>query len=242
MPTALKLSRKNTPLKLSQETKDKISVARIRYLKEHPDQVPYLLNHSSKGETYPEKYFNEIFKNNNIKCKRYVQYGIYNLDFVIIDKLINIEIDGNQHISDKIIVRSNERRDIYLSENGWTTIRILWSDYMKLNHEGRKEFIDNFINVINDSTITNQNIAIELKNSKYKILTKKHFCSCGNIKYRTSNVCIDCRTKIINNENKPTKEELIKLINDKVTWTKMGKMFNVSDNGARKWAKGYNLI
>jgi len=44
--------------KHSQETKDKISKSRIKYLMEHPDKVPYLLNHSSRM-SYPEK----IFKN-----------------------------------------------------------------------------------------------------------------------------------------------------------------------------------
>ena len=41
---------------------------------------------------------------------------------------------------------------------------------------------------------------------------------------------------------RPTKEELEKLINDGVTWVKLGDMFKVSDNGVRKWAKSYNLI
>lgn len=41
----------------------------------------------------------------------------------------------------------------------------------------------------------------------------------------------------------PSSEELEKLIKDeKITWTQMGKMFGVSDNAVRKWAKKYNLI
>jgi len=33
-----------------------------KYFKEHPDRVPYVLNHSSK-ESYPEQYFRIAFKN-----------------------------------------------------------------------------------------------------------------------------------------------------------------------------------
>ena len=39
-------SQTNKPL--SQEHKNKISISRIKFLKENPDQVPYLLNHYSK--------------------------------------------------------------------------------------------------------------------------------------------------------------------------------------------------
>jgi len=48
----------STGKKHSQTTKDKISKSMIKYLTEHPNRVPYLLNHSSKI-SYPE----EIFKN-----------------------------------------------------------------------------------------------------------------------------------------------------------------------------------
>lgn len=41
---------------------------------------------------------------------------------------------------------------------------------------------------------------------------------------------------------RPTKEELEELIRNKTTWTKIGKMFGVSDNAVRKWAKKYNII
>ena len=39
--------------KHTEETKRKISEIRKKYLFENPDKVPYLLNHYSKGESYP---------------------------------------------------------------------------------------------------------------------------------------------------------------------------------------------
>ena len=49
----------------SEEAKKQISESRKKYLQEHPDKVPYLLNHSSKI-SYPEQYFIDLFKNENI--------------------------------------------------------------------------------------------------------------------------------------------------------------------------------
>ena len=45
---------------LSEEHKAKTSASLKKFYLEHPDKVPYVLNHSSK-ESYPEKYFKKIF-------------------------------------------------------------------------------------------------------------------------------------------------------------------------------------
>ena len=42
--------------------------------------------------------------------------------------------------------------------------------------------------------------------------------------------------------SRPSKSELKKLIDSNFGWTQMGKMFGVSDNAVRKWAKKYGLI
>ena len=64
----------------SQETKDLISQIRIAYLQANPDKVPWKLNHSSK-QSYPEKYFEDVFKNEGMKLEPYLPLGIYELDF-----------------------------------------------------------------------------------------------------------------------------------------------------------------
>lgn len=48
--------------KYSDEHKKKISESRKQYLIEHPDKVPYLINHHSKGDSYPEKYLKSVFE------------------------------------------------------------------------------------------------------------------------------------------------------------------------------------
>ena len=66
-----------------------------KYYKEHPELVPYKFHHSSK-ESYPEKYFNELFEKENIKgFKRNYYVDGYYLDFAFINKMIDFEVDGS---------------------------------------------------------------------------------------------------------------------------------------------------
>ena len=117
-----------------QETKDKISNSRKKYLEEHPDKIPFKLNHSSK-QSYPEKYFEELFVKENIPLQYHKQISRYELDFYNEDLMKYVEIDGEQHYSDYMIKHDIERT-LYLEKIGWKGIRIRWSDYKKsLNKE-----------------------------------------------------------------------------------------------------------
>jgi hypothetical protein len=129
----------------SDETKKKISKSRKEFLDANPDMVPYKLNHYSRGESYPEIYFKGILDSNGIKYSQEYQIGLYSLDFAILDKKIDLEIDGEQHYLDERICDSDIRRNQFLEDLGWRVIRIRWSSYQKLNDESKKEFCDNLI-------------------------------------------------------------------------------------------------
>ena len=133
----------------SKESKEKISKARIKYLKDNPDKVPYLLNHSSK-ESYPEKYFTQLFENEKIDIIKKYRIGLYELDFCILDKKINIEIDGSQHYLDKKIVKSDKRRNLFLESKGWKIIRVNWSEYKKLSYDEKSKYISNIKLIIRE--------------------------------------------------------------------------------------------
>ena len=76
-------------------------------------------------------------------------------------------------------------------------------------------------------------------------ITKKCDC-CRKIfdtKLKNQKFCsIECSAITQRKVIRPTKEELKKLIDSGITWVKLGNMFNLSDNGIRKWAKNYELI
>jgi very-short-patch-repair endonuclease len=108
--------------KHSEDTKEKISNARIKYLIENPDKVPYLLNHSSKM-SYPEKLFKNALDASNITGWTYnFQNSIYQYDFAFLDKKIDVEIDGGTHLTDKV-KKIDARRDLFSKNDGWIVIR-----------------------------------------------------------------------------------------------------------------------
>lgn len=106
----------------TQETKDKVSKSRIKYLQENPEKVPYLLNHSSK-ESYPERIFKNALVENKIECwVQEYQNGIYRYDFAFLDLKIDVEVDGSTHLTEKV-KKIDERRDNWSKEQGWTVVR-----------------------------------------------------------------------------------------------------------------------
>lgn len=228
---AVKLRYKNNPesFKISEEHKKKISEGRKKYLLENPDQVPYLLNHYSKGESYPEKYFKKIFDKSGIKYERYYRTGLYHIDISIFDKSIAIEIDGEQHYVDPRIVESDIRKDKYLKEEGWDIIRIRWSKYQKLNKEEKEKYIENLFSYINGS------------NTKPMIKNKENYCSCGVKIYKTSKNCKICANFKKQTIKRPPYNQLLKEI-EETNYSIVAGKYGVSDNTIRKWKREYEKI
>lgn len=113
---------KEHPRKHSIETRKKISDARRKYLADHPDMVPYRLNHSSK-QSYPEKLFETALRSNDISgwISPYRIY-IYEYDFAFPELKIDVEIDGGTHSLPNVI-EIDIRRDAWSKSRGWTVIR-----------------------------------------------------------------------------------------------------------------------
>ena len=99
--------------------------------------------------SYPEQFFMQALKNNNIKFKH--NYPVdkrnlglnnacnYFLDFFIEDKSIDLEIDGKQH---KSRTEHDNFRDKILTENGYVVYRIKWKN---INTENGKNYMKNEI-------------------------------------------------------------------------------------------------
>lgn len=97
--------------------------------------------------SYPEKFFIEVLKNNNLfgLCDtNYVikkkdlglnEEGNYFLDFYFKDKKIDLEIDGKQH---KYRIEHDIKRYEYLKNNGIIVYRIKWKS---INNEKGKRYI-----------------------------------------------------------------------------------------------------
>ena len=127
----------------TEETKKRLSEKQKKFLKENPEKVPYKLNHHSK-KSYPEIYFGEIFKKDE-KLKTLIEeypVGLYSLDFAEPWIKLYVEIDGEQHYTDKRIVEHDKKRSEVLKNLGWKEYRIRWSKYKKLPKDKQIEIID----------------------------------------------------------------------------------------------------
>lgn len=138
-----KQSLNSTGKQHSEETKKKISIKRIQFLEANPDKVPYLLNHSSKI-SYPEQYFIDCFLD---IVDTGFQYHInrYKVDFSNIVEKLYLEIDGEQHYSDKKMVAHDIIRTNRLESLGWVGIRIRWAEFQKLSDIEKKEKVKDII-------------------------------------------------------------------------------------------------
>jgi len=122
----------------SDATKNKISLSRIKFLDEHPDMVPYVLNHKSKGESYPERYWREVLTDNGIDFIQELRVSRYRIDFAI--GKVALEIDGEQHYVDERVKNSDLRRNEVLAGFGWKTIRVRWAEYQRLDEDAKAQF------------------------------------------------------------------------------------------------------
>ena len=93
----------------------------------------------------------------------------------------------------------------------------------------------------NGHTHKQENLIYPLRNTT--ILPKQIFycIDCGKIISQGATRCDACsRVSKRYITNRPTREELKNLIRNK-PFTKIGKMFNISDNAVRKWCDSYHL-
>ena len=140
--------------KLSYETKQKISTKMKQFCIEHPDRVPYVLNHHRNGDSYPERYFKHIFSFIKVPYQQNLPTCGYFLDFAWEKSKIYVEIDGEQHYVDPRIVEHDSIRSKNLDTAGWKCVqRVRWSTYRSLSKDKRKEYIADLLKNINNAII-----------------------------------------------------------------------------------------
>ena len=229
-----------------EHVRNKISQSRKKYLEEHPDQVPYKLNHKSRGESYPEKYFREWLEKENISFKQEYHFGLYSFDFLIND-FIDLEIDGSQHYVDGRIRKSDEKRDKKAQENGFVVYRINWPEYQQLDDKESfllelKQFIKNtslnpptILPSSNGKKVLRKNCRGE-KVIKVKRYTENKCKLCGNpLTVEQKTYCsISCQHKD-NGVNDKKVNKAIKLLSEGNSFLSVAKEMGVSDNAIRKW-------
>lgn len=217
----------------SESTKKNISEKRKKWLKENPDKHPW--RNSNKFKSKPCEIIKSFLKKENIEfVSEYdpkIPEANYSIDIALPDKLIAIEINGNQHYNnDGTLKPYYEKRHNLLVMNGWDVYEIHYSHCFKL-----ERWVD-FIN--------------QLKNIK----STNNFDYLSNVpKQKTIKYCDVCFKKITNqslrckkHSNRPTKinwitPEEMKILIWKLPTTKIAKQLGVSDNAVGKFCKKHNI-
>lgn len=133
---------------VSDLTRQKLSLSMKRSIQEGKHKGWY-----GRKDSYPERFWMSVLDSNNIPYIREYKVtkselglkepGCYFLDFYLLDKKIDIEIDGSQHLTEE--QKSHDaKRTSELESKGYIVYRINWRN-PKANSELVKSDIDEFI-------------------------------------------------------------------------------------------------
>lgn len=229
---------------MSEEHKRNISKARIAYLAEHPDKVPYRLYHSSNYISYPHKRLMKALTDIGIIdwISEYQVY-LYSYDIAFPDLKIDVEIDGNTHKSESVI-GIDTRRDEYSKTHGWVVLRFTAFD-VKNNLDICVNKIIETIYKLNPLYKPYDKDTWELIKSKlrtYKVHIDPKVCKCCSCEFIPSRkeqvFCSNSCGSIYRNMNickRPSKDILIDDLINLDTFVKISKKYEVSDKTIRKW-------
>lgn len=228
---ANKIAHKKHPWKFKQTetSKEKIRIARLKFLKEHPEQTAWRT--SKHNISYPEKCFIKYLKDRGIDKKYEIEreksFFPYFADFAFNELKLVVEIDGSQHVLEKERIERDIDKDKLIQNLGWKIIRYS-EDVVKYDWET----IDRTLLLDNIEKIENATRYGILKIPKGYI--KKERLSNGLTKAQN-----DARLKLRKVEW-PSKDELFYLIKN-YSFVKIAKNYGVCDKTITKWCKHYNL-
>lgn len=223
---------------VSEETKKKMSEAKIKFLVKNPDKIPYLLNHSCK-ESYPEKCMREALINHNIiGWVSDYPYHIYRLDFAFPELKIDLEVDGSTHKIEDVIIKDNKRNK-FLIDDGWLVIRIPALEVTrKIDQfiEKLKQIVEDRKTNVNSGLI---NVELTYQSKKFKPLINQCL-QCHKLCKRCycSRKCCATHKAKDKRATRPTLETLLQETRN-TNFVQTGKKYGVSDNAIRKWIKQY---
>jgi very-short-patch-repair endonuclease len=226
----IKILRERHPeyFKRTNEVRDKIRLAHIKWLKENSGKTAWRL----KNMSYPEKCFQKMLEDNGID-KKYLIYREYSvfpfyIDFAFVDEKVAVEIDGSQHL-DEERKKKDEEKDKLLLSKGWRILRITANEVIKNNNEVIESVISMLGNT--ETKYTKVGILKAPKRDRYKKVIRGK-----------DGLTDKERLRAIKQRRveRPDKEELSKELAEK-SFSEVGRIYGVSDNAIRRWCKWYGL-
>lgn len=227
---------------LSSESKQRISEKRKEWLKNNPDKHPW--KNKDKFKSQPcekvKAFLDKLGIQYITEFAPEIENRFFSIDIAIPDKMIALEINGNQHYErdGRLKPYYQERHDLIVNA-GWNVFEIHYSACFNLDKWSQ------FVDIIRSSEIVK-----EFDYFNYKPIPKKQSkqsknkCDCGNTKQIISKKCFTCNNTsekpLARKAIRPSKEELLELIWSQTT-VSLGKFYGISDVAIKKWAKIYEI-
>ncbi len=219
----LLVRQKPIPYKHTEITKEKLSKIKQDFFAKNPDKHPWRKH--TKFISPPCERVKNLLRTNGVKFieefQPHVENRHFSIDIAFPDKLIGLEINGNQHYTHNGNLKEYyAERERILERNGWKIYQIHFS--LCYNHNKIYSLIQE---ILSSPQKINFNYNIILTNTKI------------------NNVNIDKRLgpkPLMHKVPHPTKEELGKLVWEKST-IQLSKQFGVSDTAIAKWCKQYHI-
>lgn len=124
----------------TQETKNKMSES---MKKAHSEGRAWNIGKSrwNNEPSYPEKFFVGVIENEFIdkEYKQEFSIGVYSADFCWPHLMKVIEIDGGQHQRFEEYIERDKRKDLFLSKEGYTVLRVVWQEMFNNTKDKIKE-------------------------------------------------------------------------------------------------------
>lgn len=225
------LAHKKKPdsFKHTEETKQKIRTARLKYMKEHPEETAW---RKRNEPSYPEKCFIKFLTekgyDKRFLIEREKSIFPFFIDFAFVDIKLAVEIDGSQHIVDEERKQRDILKNKVLLNNGWKVLRIS-ENIVKSNWEVLQLKLED---AIGNNDITFETVGIiKLPKQYQKVERDENGYSKKQIESAFK------QRKVI---DRPSKEILLQEILE-FSFTEVGRKYGVTDNTIRKWCKFYKL-
>ena len=215
----------------TEESKNKISIGRKKFLKANPNEHPW--KKSSKFKSVPCENIKKVLDKMGIKYVSEFTVSndrMFSIDIAFPTRKIAIEVNGNQHYNKNGTLKDYyQKRHDYITSLGYKVYEIHYSLFFNEN---------NIIDIINNIVKEKELFTFDYDHYLLKKLTKDvKRCECGTEIGKSSNKCTKCeglqRRKVINRVDMDT----LLLDIENLGYRGTGKKYGVSDNAIRKWIK-----
>ena len=214
--------------KQTEESKSKIREARLKWMKEHPEQTAW----RQKNMSYPEKCFKKILEDNGFDTKYLIirEYSVfpYFVDFAFVYEKLAVEIDGSQHLK-KDRKKKDDEKDKLLISKGWRVLRIAAIEVIRDGTKALKAVKEQ----LGDVYIEHSRVGILKEPKTYQKVIRGE----DGLTDKQREQALNCR-KV---KERPTKEELWKMVKE-LPFETIGKKYGITGNSVKKWCKDYGLL